>query len=177
MGNYKQLFCCILSSRMSIMLRGQEFEYLAFFSDESHDFPLTMTLALFAFKLMRIRPNGKDWKRMRKIQTHNHLLNERKRIGTEGMKSEILQLLGQNDYVWTENKYPYDGLMPVRANLRHMILWRQPELGPVIGPDVMQQELNSEHSHYVAFAFENGNGRKSIQIPHAHAVLDLMSKK
>jgi hypothetical protein len=162
---------------MSIMLRGEEFEYLAFFSDESHNLPLTTALALFALKLMRIRPNGKDWKRMRTIQTHNHLLSERERIGAEGMKNEILQLLGQNEYVWTENKYPYDGLISPKSNLKHMILWRQPELGSVIGPDTMQQELDSEYATYVAFAFENGTGRKSIQIPHAHAILDLMSKK
>jgi hypothetical protein len=93
------------------------------------------------------------------------------------MKKEVLQLLGPNAYVWTENKYPYDGLISPKSNLKHMVLWRQPELGSVIGPDTMQQELDSEYSTYVAFAFENGTGRKSIQIPHAHAILDLMSKK
>ena len=162
---------------MGILLRGEEFEYLGFFSYDRPGIPVTFALAMFACNLMRIKPNGEDWVRMRSLENHQKLLNDRARLGREGMRDEVLREIGDRDFCWTQNKYPYKWCNG-STNLLHKILWSNPhKSGTAIGPDIMELKIAEEFPGLAVFAFENGEGRKSMDIPHAHAIVDMLSAK
>ncbi len=160
---------------MAILLRAEEFNYLGFYSYDRPGLPVTLALAMFAFNLVRIKPDGHDWVRLRRPQTHERLLADRQRLGDK-FEDELKELVTGKEFVLTQNKYPYDNAVPTGSNLLHMILWRNPTLGGVIGHEYMEDKLSELYAGYAIFFFENGRRRRSIRtVPHAQAVIDLNS--
>lgn len=155
----------MISTETILLERTHGFEFMAFVGEP------TLPLSIFALALFSVKMSGNDWKRMRLPETQRALEEERDMLGDkEAVGRQLLQVIDGRSVAWIKNKYPYNGLFQLGHQFLQECLYKP---AGDLSLEEMILETQKRYRNKSVFIFKNGDQRKSVQIDHAHAVVEV----
>lgn len=127
----------------------------------------TPDLVLFVRALIAV---GDDWMLLRTTETYERLKERQSSYSVnDGGKAEILQLIGESRAKIIPNIGPYDGIFPPESNLLHACIFSREG---ILTREEIVGVLKEEIGEFPTVVFINTQKRKSIDLFHAHLIVD-----
>lgn len=127
----------------------------------------TPDLVLFVRALIAV---GDDWMKLRTPETFEKL-KEKRRLGgaSDGGKADILAEIGDEEVKIIPNIGPYDGIFPPESDLVHVCIFSK---NGELTREAIVQEKRKVYGDHPTVVFINTSKRKSVDLFHAHLVVD-----